>query len=179
MNTKTANKPKMRAPRVCKEPTIWHGVSLKPGEIFGVDRNGPYITRPIMYNNCMAFRRPYKYGDLVVWETRRASAKTSEHIEIIKQRFTLSLPPLATQAGQILCRVKMEKRENTARSLWHDEQTSVIRKNHFRFKSRIHGNCKEYRDATLLTYGDTAEVNGRFVPVTDKIGFYLDGGMIH
>ena len=55
-------------------------------------------------------------------------------------------------------------------------QAGVIRKNHFKFKSRQHGNCHEYRLATLLAYGDKVEINGRRVAVTDKIGLYLDGG---
>ena len=164
---------------MCKEPTPWHGYNLQKGDIYGVDQIGPYITRPIMLNGSMAFKRPHVYNGVTLWETRRADEQTTPHVKMIQQRFKVQIPPALTKQGRAERRKLSADRAAKTHVIWRDAQASVIRKNHFRFKSRIHGNCKEYRDATLLAYGDTAEINGRCVPVTDKIGFYLDGGTIY
>ena len=49
---------KMKSPRQCTSPTPWHGYNLQAGDIYGVDRVGPYVARPHMYKGQMIFMRP-------------------------------------------------------------------------------------------------------------------------
>lgn len=170
--------PKLKAPRQCVQSFNFHGCLVKPGDLYGVDKIGPYVTRPIMYHGYMAFKRPQKYGDTVMWIERRASKKTSETVRYILQHIKVTPPPCTTKAWKEATKQVAAERAEKTHAAWRGEQASVIQKRGMKFKARQHGNCAEYRNATRAVYGDDVEINGRQVPVTDKIGFYLDGGTI-
>ena len=176
---KTAAKaPQLKATRKCVQAFNFHGCLVRPGDLYGVDKVGPYVTRPIMYHGNMAFKRPVKYGDTIIWQERRASLKTSETVDWIFRHFVMAPPPCTTKAGKEAARKAAADRAEKTHAAWRGEQSSIIQKRGLKFKARNHGNCAEYRAATRAVYGDDVEINGHKVPVTDKIGFYLDGGTI-
>lgn len=169
---------KMKSPRQCTSPTPWHGYNLQAGDIYGVDRVGPYVARPHMYKGQMIFMRPCRGQNESFWVPFRATAETSEHVAQILKQFPMTPPEHATKAyRQALATYRAAKMKALAPRFFAAQmQAGVIRKTHLKFKARQHGNCHEYRLATLLAYGDKVEINGRRVAVTDKIGLYLDGG---
>lgn len=171
-------KSKLKAPKKCVQSFTFCGYPIKPGDIYGIDKIGPYVTRPIMYKNCMAFKRPTVYNGVTMWIDRKASRETSETVRYILAHFTMLPPPITTAHGKAAAAKARAERDAKTHAAWHAEQNSVIQKRGMKFKARTRGNCKEYHDATRAVYGDTVEMNGRSVTVTDRIGFYLDGGTI-
>lgn len=166
----------MRAPRECVQLMYWQGTQVKPGEVYGVDEKGPYVTDKTMYNGFMLFRRP-SVNNPLFWSACKEQ-KSAETVRQILGRW-VSMPPVKVSALEKARAEEVRKvRQNSAAAIWRGEQTSVIRKRGMKFKSRQHGNCAEYRLATIEQYGATVEMNGRRVTVTDKVGFYLDGGTI-
>lgn len=175
-NKKNPQGQKFRAPRECVQLMYWQGTQVNPGEVYGVDEKGPYVTDKTMYKGFMSFRRPSVINPLF-WSTCK-EPKSAETVHRILARW-VSMPPVKTSALEKARAEEIRKaRQNSAAAIWRGEQASVIQKRGMKFKARQHGNCAEYRNATRAVYGDDVEINGRQVPVTDKIGFYLDGGTI-
>ena len=58
---------KMKSPRQCTSPTPWHGYNLQAGDIYGIDRVGPYVARPHMYKGQMIFMRPCRGQNESFW----------------------------------------------------------------------------------------------------------------
>ena len=81
----------MRAPRECVKLMYWQGTQVKPGEVYGVDEKGPYVTDKTMYKGFMSFRRP-SVDNPLFWSACK-EPKSAETVRQILSRW-VSVPPV-------------------------------------------------------------------------------------
>ena len=161
-------------PRRCTVPTVWHGYHLRPGEIFGQDELGYYVTTNERTKGVMIFKRPNPCRNGLAncqWLEVITLQEDSCAVAMIEKLYGFvgheSAP--VTFVRHVNGKQKIVTNENV-----HDNGPDLRyhKCGHYGKKVRM---AQEYLERSRAVYGDVIEMNGVKHEMSPRYSNYMDG----